>query len=162
MSKEDVSLRRKLLRLASVYKKSKCFWCSSTKKLEIHHINEDWKDNSESNLQTLCRTCHLRLHFSGQFGDKWCSVPDCIKRHKGRGMCEMHLRRFKHHGTTDKLKRGDKPCIVCGAEYNQSAGSRKDLCNSHRLVKRRHGNPFYKNENPKPLTGFLAKRAAAT
>jgi HNH endonuclease len=35
-----------------------------------------------------------------------CSVDGCGKPHKGRGLCEMHLARLKHHGSTDEKPRG--------------------------------------------------------
>lgn len=39
-----------------------CECCGSTKRLQVHHINEDWKDNRKENLQTLCIHCHQFWH----------------------------------------------------------------------------------------------------
>lgn len=54
------------------YKKNACELCQSTKKLTCHHrkpaeYNEAWNiinaDNSEENIQTLCASCHLKIHY---------------------------------------------------------------------------------------------------
>jgi hypothetical protein len=34
-----------------------------------------------------------------------CSVAGCARRHKGRGLCELHLQRIKRTGTTDGPRR---------------------------------------------------------
>lgn len=35
-----------------------CECCGASKRLQAHHVNEDWKDNRPENLQTLCVFCH--------------------------------------------------------------------------------------------------------
>ena len=30
-----------------------------------------------------------------------CTLPDCDRPHKGRGLCDMHIQRLRHTGTTD-------------------------------------------------------------
>jgi len=32
---------------------------------EVHHINENWKDNRTNNLILLCRKCHRAAHKNG-------------------------------------------------------------------------------------------------
>src|SRR6516162_6446443 len=59
--------------LARKFKGSACEQCGTTVDLEIHHKNRDWSDNSLSNLQTLCSTCHMKLHHAA--GDITKSVP---------------------------------------------------------------------------------------
>lgn len=39
-----------------------CECCGTHKRLQVHHVNEDWADNSPSNLQTLCIFCHHFWH----------------------------------------------------------------------------------------------------
>lgn len=39
-----------------------CEKCGATGKTDVHHINENWRDNSLENLMRLCRSCHLREH----------------------------------------------------------------------------------------------------
>jgi hypothetical protein len=50
--------------LARRHLKQFCDSCCSSKKLQIHHIDEDWLNNSPSNLQTLCEFCHRSWHAS--------------------------------------------------------------------------------------------------
>ena len=32
------------------------------KQLHVHHKNGDWKDNRPENYETLCMSCHIKLH----------------------------------------------------------------------------------------------------
>ena len=41
---------------------SSCAACGSTKNLYVHHADENWKNNSPGNLQTLCESCHKSWH----------------------------------------------------------------------------------------------------
>lgn len=43
-------------------KLSACECCGTTKRLQVHHVNEDWTNNSPENLQTLCIFCHHFWH----------------------------------------------------------------------------------------------------
>ena len=40
----------------------KCQHCASSKKLVIHHKDENKLNNAEDNLIVLCRTCHMKVH----------------------------------------------------------------------------------------------------
>lgn len=42
----------------------RCVLCESTKRLHVHHIDEDPLNNRAVNLVTLCPKCHHRVHFS--------------------------------------------------------------------------------------------------
>ena len=33
---------------------------------------------------------------------KTCTIPECGREHHGRGYCQMHLRRLRNHGSTDR------------------------------------------------------------
>lgn len=44
------------------YRKKKCEFCGTNKRLQLHHKNLDSWDHRKSNLQTLCISCHLKLH----------------------------------------------------------------------------------------------------
>ena len=37
-----------------------CVRCGTTANLSVHHIDGDWRNNTMSNLVTLCRRCHGR------------------------------------------------------------------------------------------------------
>lgn len=39
-----------------------CVNCGSDEDLQIHHIDEDPENNSEDNLEILCRPCHTEEH----------------------------------------------------------------------------------------------------
>ncbi len=40
----------------------KCQICGSKCRLVCHHKDEDKKNNQMSNLQTLCKACHIKIH----------------------------------------------------------------------------------------------------
>ena len=42
--------------------KGPCEKCGNPKGMDVHHINEDWRDNRRENLIRLCRSCHLKIH----------------------------------------------------------------------------------------------------
>lgn len=42
--------------------KTHCYICGATFNLDIHHIDENWRNNSLMNLMCVCRSCHLKLH----------------------------------------------------------------------------------------------------
>lgn len=112
MTRENVSRGAYLVR-ARKYKGKKCEECGTTNSLNIHHINENWKDNAPANLMTLCASCHLRLHWqNGKTMPKkppvFCSV--CGKKAEGLGYCMNHYRHFKKYGNpllTKKSGRSD-------------------------------------------------------
>ncbi len=39
-----------------------CAACGSQKMLCVHHVDENPQNNAESNLQTLCNSCHSFWH----------------------------------------------------------------------------------------------------
>jgi hypothetical protein len=43
-------------------RKDYCEACGSRNRLQVHHVNEDWMDNADENLQTLCIFCHQFWH----------------------------------------------------------------------------------------------------
>ena len=49
-------------RLAKENLIQKCVVCSSTKNLEIHHIDFNHDHNKLSNLVILCKSCHSKIH----------------------------------------------------------------------------------------------------
>jgi 5-methylcytosine-specific restriction endonuclease McrA len=44
------------------FKKEKCETCESVLKLTVHHVDNNPKNNEESNIMTLCRKCHDAVH----------------------------------------------------------------------------------------------------
>ena len=39
-----------------------CQFCFNNKKLEIHHLDQNRKNNKDTNLLVLCQECHRKLH----------------------------------------------------------------------------------------------------
>lgn len=39
-----------------------CEACGFNRRLQAHHVNENWRDNSPVNIQTLCIHCHSFWH----------------------------------------------------------------------------------------------------
>jgi len=39
-----------------------CFLCFSSKNVDIHHIDLNWKNNIKENVIYLCHICHMKLH----------------------------------------------------------------------------------------------------
>ncbi len=145
MTSSDSRERRSLLWHARKLKKKKCWYCGSNKFLQVHHKNENWRDNSPSNIQTLCRTCHLRLHMSGQLEPKFCSVNNCKRPHKAKGLCVLHWTRLKF-GTHVDGRQPIDPCVICGKPHQ--LGSRGNLCYTHFHKIEKYGDPFAKPAKP--------------
>jgi histone deacetylase complex regulatory component SIN3 len=54
------------LNFRTSYHKSKsneCYFCSTKEKLIVYHINKIREDNKDTNLLTLCASCHRKLVF---------------------------------------------------------------------------------------------------
>ncbi|MCG3203933.1 MAG: hypothetical protein KCHDKBKB_00610 [Elusimicrobia bacterium] len=43
---------------------NRCQCCGGKKRLDAHHLDGDRKNNSVSNLITICRDCHYLLHLT--------------------------------------------------------------------------------------------------
>lgn len=39
-----------------------CSHCGKTGRTDVHHKDENWRNNSPDNLVRLCRSCHLKEH----------------------------------------------------------------------------------------------------
>lgn len=51
------------------YNKGFCEKCGNKTNLCVHHINENRNDNKETNLITLCKSCHQKTHKVGLYRD---------------------------------------------------------------------------------------------
>jgi HNH endonuclease len=49
---------------ARKYRKPACERCGATKRLQVHHKDRDWTNDDPKNLETLCATCHRRMHWA--------------------------------------------------------------------------------------------------
>lgn len=61
---------REVERKLAAVRENPCDTCGSSKNVETHHVDGDWKNNDSSNLLPLCKKCHNKLH------------PDNVKRAK--------------------------------------------------------------------------------
>ena len=49
--------------LARSYANQSCNTCGSTDNLDVHHKDRNYKNNEMKNLETLCHSCHMKLHW---------------------------------------------------------------------------------------------------
>ncbi|MCH1964374.1 HNH endonuclease signature motif containing protein [Clostridium perfringens] len=75
-----------------ILKKNKCELCEKTGKLDVHHIDGNFQNNSIDNLQILCRSCHNKIHKN----KKVCKV--CGEKHRALGYCNKHYIQYKKYG----------------------------------------------------------------
>lgn len=104
-----------------------CARCQAANAIDVHHKDENWRNNDPTNLERLCRSCHLKEHKTRGV----CAV--CPLPVKGLGYCEKHYQRFKTHG--DPLKLGwntRQKCLKCDALANA-----KGLCGKHYMQAKR-------------------------
>lgn len=65
----------------------------------VHHIDGNPRNNDPANLEVLpSQAEHARLHFTK---NRKCTVDGCTRKHAALGLCGLHWRRMKKHGTTD-------------------------------------------------------------
>lgn len=69
-----------------------CEICGSNRNVDVHHKDGNPQNNDLTNLQRLCRSCHIKAHKR----QKRCSI--CGARAKGYGYCNKHYIRFKKYG----------------------------------------------------------------
>jgi len=55
-------IRKDTVVYRQLIKKEKCIKCGTTENLLIHHKDLDHFNNSLSNLEVMCLSCHMRLH----------------------------------------------------------------------------------------------------
>lgn len=80
--------------------KAACQLCGKTGRLHVHHVDENPQNNAESNLKTLCPSCHRRAHSPNWTADgaKRANCEHCSKASIKRGLCGTHLSRLKRFG----------------------------------------------------------------
>jgi hypothetical protein len=44
------------------YVKGECEVCGKKARLDVHHKDGNWQNDSEGNLVTVCRSCHMKIH----------------------------------------------------------------------------------------------------
>jgi hypothetical protein len=88
--------------------KPTCEMCGGTSRLGLHHKDRDRTNNSPENLQTLCPSCHTRLHWVEDKAPWRRHPPSCTvcgKPAKRLGLCETHRTRWLRHGSPYLVKK---------------------------------------------------------
>lgn len=90
---------------------NRCQCCGAKKRLDAHHIDCDRKNNSISNLITLCKKCHLSLHLTYTKEQLRASI-----------IYNLFPARFRwgKHGKKSVLKEVDEPIEI---RFNKFKGS---------------------------------------
>jgi 5-methylcytosine-specific restriction endonuclease McrA len=89
----------------------KCTCCGTPEDLVVHHIDGNGRrsenpNNDLDNLQTLCRSCHAKVH-KPRTTNKWSIHYDCCQscgctdvKHSARGLCKVCYSRARHQQKT--------------------------------------------------------------
>ncbi len=83
----------------SIVPKGPCSRCGKPEGRDVHHKDHNHLNNSPSNLERICRSCHVREHRAKG------SCRICGKPQKGLNLCEKHYQRFKKWGDPLAFKR---------------------------------------------------------
>lgn len=86
---------------AAKYRGEKCENCGTIKNLGVHHRDRNPKNNTATNIQTLCSSCHTKIHWNeGKTISKkknfYCRV--CGMPARKLDMCQKHYQRFVKYG----------------------------------------------------------------
>ena len=80
-----------------------CEMCGAAERLQVHHENGDYRDNTPGNVGTLCASCHMKWHWENGKETPTKRINfDCIvcgRPAEKRMMCEKHYQRQKKHGS---------------------------------------------------------------
>ena len=82
-----------------------CQICGKNGKMDVHHVDWDYQNNTLDNLMIVCRSCHNKIHRP----HGTCKI--CGNPVKGLGYCEKHYQRFKKYGNPLMVKRSNGKCI---------------------------------------------------
>lgn len=78
--------------------RDRCERCGKKGRTDVHHRDEDWRNNLPENLERLCRSCHMKEHRQ----KPTCSL--CEMPVKGHGFCDKHYQRWKKWGDPLAIK----------------------------------------------------------
>jgi len=59
---KDTSLKSALLKWVKPYRGTSCELCGAMRNVHVHHIDGNLLNDSASNIQTLCGSCHITHH----------------------------------------------------------------------------------------------------
>ena len=98
-----------------------CVKCRTKNASDVHHKDGNHTNNTTSNLERICRSCHVKEH------RKVTPCVICGSPQKGLGYCDKHYQRFKKHGDPFAYKTPPrKMCRMCSALAHSN-----NLCGKH-------------------------------
>lgn len=145
-------------------KERKCERCGATDvRIEVHHIDKDWRNNNPDNLQVLCSQCHRHIHNPKQ-PNPHCKICGKEVKKTNHGMCAKHYLQWKRNGdplhipnSTYKEKKSKGPVLQITLD-GELIATFKDLRTAAKEL------PFARsslasacNGNSKTLGGFKFK-----
>lgn len=99
-------------RQSARFRKPDCEICGVKKRRYVHHKDKNPLNNNPSNWQTLCGSCHRRMHSPNYLGTPTQRKPcrHCSKDVVKIGLCNTHLTRQRKYGDPllTKIKIGSK------------------------------------------------------
>lgn len=102
MMKDDPNRQAYAIRARKQSLKKCCELCGTIDRLTIHHKDRNWRNNTPSNLQTLCNSCHTSLHHleGGTYRQAQEKPPCkfCGKQSYRSGVCNTCRTRIRKHG----------------------------------------------------------------
>ena len=64
--RDGLTMRGWLWRVRARYRKDKCEACGIGERMQIHHIDGNYRNADPDNLQTLCVWCHRFIHHTAK------------------------------------------------------------------------------------------------
>ena len=64
MISEEELQKNGYLQRARKYRGDTCDLCGSKEKLDAHHKDRNRANNDPKNIQTLCHSCHMKMHWA--------------------------------------------------------------------------------------------------
>jgi len=98
-TKRTFQSRNTLQAKARRSRKDRCERCGAADRLQAHHLDQDWCNNDDSNILTLCRPCHVKEHrktggFQSSRGADLSPQPPEVVREAARWMADHILEWF--------------------------------------------------------------------
>lgn len=117
----------------SHYEKS-CIKCGHTKKVIVHHIDENRKNNNLSNLMILCESCHVKIHKPPVIKKcNRCNVTIKDSRNGHIKYCSRYCLYYRNYPNKDFSK--TKNCHECKTQMPKSAKIKQMFCSRTCSVK---------------------------
>lgn len=91
-----------LMKRARKFLKPCCEHCGTSQALQVHHKDRNRKNNEPENLETLCATCHMKMHHRNGDIVKRVERPPCDvcgKKSYRAGLCNTCRTRQRKYGS---------------------------------------------------------------